>query len=146
MRNPKVLALLTATLAAWALPDRESRPVAWTDLTGTTGQLVIVRAERRLFRQRSQLVHYLEDAESKHPAPRVDFAARQLLLVSPGPRSSTGYGVQVLSARERDGKITIRVRERAPSLDDHVKPHVTYPYRLLSLPADKSVFVDWVGR
>ena len=107
---------------------------------------MIVRSERRLFRQRPQLVRYLKDAKGKHPAPKVDFSTRQLLLVSPGPRSSTGYGVQVLSARERDGKITVRVRERAPRLGQRVAPHVTYPYRLLSLPAGKSVFVDWVGR
>jgi len=27
-----------------------------------------------------------------------------------------------------------------------VDPHVTYPYRLISLPARKAVFVDWLGR
>jgi len=107
---------------------------------------VVIRSERRLFRRRPQLVRYLEDAKAKQPAPAVDFSTRQLLLVSPGPRSSTGYGVYVLSVRERAGKITVRVRERAPRLGQQVSPHVTYPYRLLSLPAGKSVFVDWVGR
>jgi PrcB C-terminal len=107
---------------------------------------MIVRAERRLFRQRAQLRAYLRDGRARRPGPAVDFSTRQLLLVSPGPRSSTGYGVDVLSVREEGRKITVRVRERAPRLGERVAPRVTYPYRLLSLPAGKVVYVDWVGR
>jgi hypothetical protein len=76
----------------------------------------------------------------------VDFSTQQLLLVTPGPRSSTGYSVEVLSAREDDGEITVRVRERTPRLREKVQPHVTYPYRLISLPAGKNVYVHWLGR
>ncbi|MEK6275256.1 MAG: protease complex subunit PrcB family protein [Actinomycetota bacterium] len=68
------------------------------------------------------------------------------MLVSPGPRSSTGYFIEVLSVRERGGKITVRLRERTPGVSENVHPGVTYPYRLLSLPAGKDVYVDWVGR
>ncbi len=89
---------------------------------------------------------YLKDARASRPAPAVDFSNRQLLLVSPGPRSATGYSVEVLSARERGGKITVRVQERTPPLGEQVQPHVTYPYRLISLPAGKDVYVDWLGR
>jgi len=78
--------------------------------------------------------------------PQVDFSNRQVLLVSQGPRSSTGYSAEILSARERDGKITVRVRERAPRLGEDVEARVTYPYRLLSLPAGEDVYVDWIGR
>ena len=67
-------------------------------------------------------------------------------FVSPGPRSSTGYSVQVLSVTERNDAITVKVRERTPSLADHVEPRITYPYRLLSLPAGEAVYVDWAGR
>jgi hypothetical protein len=52
----------------------------------------------------------------------------------------------VLSVREERGEITVRVRERTPALQDRVDARVTHPYRLLSLPADKEVAVDWVGR
>ena len=107
---------------------------------------MIVRAERRLFRQRAQLRAYLRDVRARRPGPAFDFSTRQLLLVSPGPRSSTGYGIDVLSVREKDGKITVRVRERAPRLGERVAPRVTYPYRLLSLPAGKDVYVEWLGR
>jgi hypothetical protein len=52
----------------------------------------------------------------------------------------------VLSARKRGARINVHVQERSPRLDEDVLPRVTYPYRLISLPAGKDVYVDWVGR
>jgi hypothetical protein len=54
--------------------------------------------------------------------------------------------VRILSVTERDDAITVKVRERTPTLADQVEAQVTYPYRLLSLPAGKAVYVDWAGR
>jgi len=124
----------------------KERPVAWRDLSGQVGRLFIGHYERRLFRNRSKLADFLRKAGARHAAPPIDFSSRQLLLLSPGPRSSTGYGVDVLSVREGDGKITVRVRERTPRLGERVAAHITYPYRLLSLPAGENVYVDWLGR
>jgi PrcB C-terminal len=90
-------------------------------------------------------VQFKEFFGSEAQAP-VDFSTRQLLLVSPGPRSSTGYSVRLLSVTERNDAITVKVRERTPTPADHVEPRVTYPYRLISLPAGKAVYVDWAGR
>ena len=128
------------------LPESKSRPVAWRDLSREIGPLMIVLQERRLFRDPGQLDRYLARAGSRERTPTIDFSKRQLLLVSPGPRSSTGYAVEVLSVLERDGDITVRVRERSPVVDDDVEARVTHPYRLLSLPAGQDVYVDWVGR
>jgi hypothetical protein len=128
------------------LPKGRSRPVGWRDLSVQVGPLRTVDSVRRLFRTRDELLRYLDRAGAERGAPRVDFSTRQLLLVAPGPRSSTGYSVEVLSVTERGKKITVKVRERTPNLSDHVEARVTYPYRLLSLPADKDVYVDWVGR
>ena len=133
-------------LAAWLLHDGESRPVAWRDLTAQTGTLRISDHESRLFHEQAELDRYLTRAKAQGESPHIDFSQRQLLLVSPGPRSSTGYAVQVLSVRERGGDITVRVRERTPTLRDRVEARVTHPYRLLSLPADQEVTVHWVGR
>ena len=66
--------------------------------------------------------------------------------MSPGPRSSTGYDLEVTDVRERDGKLTVTVHERTPTLEDPVEPRVTFPYRLVSLPAGKDVYVEWPGR
>ena len=141
-----MVAVAALLLAIRLLPGTKGRAVAWRDLSAQVGPLRIVHSERRLFREPAKLANYLRMTRAHASAPAVDFSKRQLLLVSPGPRSSTGYNVEVLSVQERDGKLTVKVRERTPGLADHVAPRVTYPYRLLSLPAGQDVFVDWAGR
>jgi hypothetical protein len=141
-----VVALSGFLLAVRLLPEGKGQAVAWQDLTSQVGPLTILGPVHRVFRERPKLERYLSSSGARGPAPAVDFSARQLLIVSPGPRSSTGYSVEVLSAREHGGRIDVRVRERAPGLGVNVQPRVTYPYRLISLPASKDVYVDWVGR
>ena len=141
-----VLALSALLLGVSLLREESGTAVAWRDLTSQVGPLRIVRSERRLFHDHAELAEYMTEAKASRPAPTVDFSAKQLLLVSPGPRSGTGYSVEVLSAREQGAEIVVRVREHTPALGQRVEPRVTYPYRLISLPAGKSVFVDWLGR
>jgi len=126
-------------------PEREGAPVTWSDLTAEAGPLTITRETKRVFRERIPLAKYLTAAGGRVPAA-VDFERRQVLLVSPGPRSSTGHSMEVLEVRERDGSVTVTVRERTPELGERVEPRVTFPYRLLSLPAGTDVYVDWLGR
>jgi hypothetical protein len=140
-----VIALSAILLAVRLLPEGESHAIAWRDLSPQVGPLTIRRSDARVFRERSKMEKYLSGAHHG-PVPPVDFSTQQLLLVTPGPRSSTGYSVQVLSVRARGGTITVRIRERSPGLGDEVKARVTYPYRMISLPAGKDVYVDWVGR
>jgi hypothetical protein len=141
-----VLAAGAVLLGVRLLSEDRAEDVAWQDLTSQVGPLTIVRPEHRVFRERASLAEYLADAKASRPAPAVGFSNRQLLLVSPGPRSSTGYSVEVVSARRHGDEIVVRVQERAPGLHETVQPHVTYPYRLLSLPAGEGVRVDWLGR
>jgi hypothetical protein len=129
-------------LVVLLLPNRTSHPVAWRDLSAQVGPVLTSDLTRRLFRTQEQFTDFFGSGAS---AP-VDFSKRQLLLVSPGPRSSTGYSVEILSVTERDGSIEVKVRERTPTLADHVEAQVTYPYRLLSLPPGKAVDVVWAGR
>ena len=42
--------------------------------------------------------------------------------------------------------VTVTVRERTPRLGERVEPGVAFPFLLLSLPAWKDVYVDWLGR
>ncbi len=125
-------------------PEPKGQAVTWSDLTTKAGPLTITRETKRVFRRRTQLAEYLTAAGGRVPA--VDFERRQVLLVSPGPRSSTGYSLEVLEVRERDGSLTVTVRERTPGLGARVDPSVNFPFRLLSLPAGRDVYVDWLGR
>jgi hypothetical protein len=141
-----VIAVTAVLLAVQLRPEKESRPVAWRDLSPQVGTLTLDHSQRRLFREPAKLATFLRVSHAERAAPKVDFSANQLLLISPGPRSSTGHHVEIISVRERDGKITVRVREKTPALAERVDPRVTSPYRLLSLPAGNDVYVDWVGR
>jgi hypothetical protein len=140
-----VLALAAVLLAVRLLPEGESEPVAWRDLSAQVGPLSIAGVERRVFRDQEQLGRYLSSARARRK-PTVDFSKRQVLLVSTGPRSSTGYSIDVLAAEERDGEITVSVRELSPAVDERVEARVTHPYRLLSLPAGPEIYVDWLDR
>jgi PrcB C-terminal len=135
--------LTAVALVAFLVPGSKSRPVAWRAFS--VGPLQITYQQRRLFRDRKQLETFLTRTGAKR-TPKIDFSSRQLLLLSTGARSSSGYGLDVLSATEKEGGITVEVRERSPGIAEHVDPRVTYPYRLISLPAGKEVFVDWIGR
>ena len=140
-----MLALAGVLLAVRLLPEGTNEPVAPRDLSAQVGPLSIAGTERRLFRDQEQLERYLARAHARE-TPTVDFSNRQLLLVSTGPRSSTGYAIEIVGVEEQDRTITVRVREVSPRLGDRVEAGVTYPYRLLSLPADRDVVVDWLGR
>jgi hypothetical protein len=48
---------------------------------------------------------------------------------------------------ERRRRIDVYVREHTPSLGDPVNPHVTYPYRAITIArSDKPVYVKLQGR
>ena len=125
-------------------PEQEGPSAAWSDLSAKVGPLTITRETKRVFREPGPLAEYVTAAGGRVPA--ADFEQRQLLLISPGPRSSTGYSLEVHGVRERDGTVTVTVSERTPELGERVEPRVTFPYRLLSLPIGRDVYVDWRGR
>ena len=137
------MALAAVALVAFLVPRSKSHPVEWRAVS--VGPLQITYQQRRLFRDRQQLASFLAQMGAGH-VPNIDFSSRQLLLLSTGARSSSGYAIDVMGATEKEGGITVEVRERSPGLGERVDPHVTYPYRLISLPAGKDVFVDWTGR
>ena len=71
---------------------------------------------------------------------------RERVLVSPGPRSSTGYAVRVARIVEQRTRILMDVRERTPRLGQPVEARVTYPYVLVEIPRTrKHVTIHWLG-
>lgn len=81
------------------------------------------------------------------PLPRIDWTRREVVLATPGPRSSSGYALRVLDVREEPGRILVRVREHTPTLGQRVTPGVTYPYALITIArSPKRVVVAWQGR
>ena len=113
------------------------------------GRALWPKAVTRSFWRQRQVDRFLVRIfPSRTPSfPRVDYARRRLVLIAAGPRSSTGYRVQVLKAIERRGDVHILARELTPSLGAHVQPRLTSPFRLITIPAtSKRVYVQWQGR
>ena len=79
--------------------------------------------------------------------PNIDFGHREIYLVAAGPRSSTGYALQILRVQDVGDHIDVVIHERTPSLADAVQARVTYPFRLIALPrSSKPVKLKWPGR
>jgi hypothetical protein len=143
------LAFLTAIVLVIVGCGSESRPVAYTDLTREAGALEFTRIKRQLFRDRAELIAFLEEMNPGRPLriPPIDFTRQQVYLVATGPRSSTGYDLRIVRVRDEGDRIVVVVRERTPSLGDPVQARVTYPFRLIALPRnDKPVKLKWLGR
>jgi hypothetical protein len=126
-----------------------SRPVAWTDVTAQMPYALWPKAVSRSFWKEEQLVRFLDRTfpEGEPRAPRFDFDRRRLILVSAGPRSSTGYAVRIVRITERRSTVDVLAKETAPSLDHPGVASLTSPYRLITIPAtSKRVYVQWRGR
>lgn len=79
--------------------------------------------------------------------PRIDFAHDDAVLVTSGPRSSAGYALRLVSAREERGRVLFTFRERTPALGEPQQVRVTYPYRLLVFrKLGKPVYFELQGR
>jgi len=79
--------------------------------------------------------------------PAIDFRRRAALLAAVGPRSSTGYAVDVVGVTERRSRIDVLLRERTPRLGERRSATLTYPYRLITIPATrKPIHFSYEGR
>ncbi len=101
------------------------------------------------YRTLRPLRRYVLSADPGHvpSAPalaKLDFGRYSLILVVLGPRSSTGYSIRVGSVEEQRNRIVVHASQRAPRLGTKVQAAVTYPYRLLRVPATrKPAVVIW---
>ncbi len=125
------------------------RNVPYVDLTRQTGQLEFTRITRDVFRDRAALLDVLERNNPGRTIrlPNIDFERSEVYLVAAGPRSSSGYELQMLRVQDLGDHIVVVVHERTPSLGNAVQARVTYPFRLIALPrSSKPVKLKWPGR
>lgn len=148
------LALLALAAAGWLVYSQwwgqgDAHELAWRDLNTQLGRVEFTRKVSAVYRSRAPFAQLLEatmPGRAPNPPP-VDFARREVVVVSLGPRSSTGYSLRVERVVERRREIDVYLRERAPALGDPVEPRVTYPYRAITIPrTSKPVYVKLQGR
>lgn len=126
----------------------KARPVAYEDLTPKVGPLEFTHITVDLSRTRAELLKILRrnNPGRKLRVPPIDYTRQETFLVAVGPRSSTGYALQIVRVEDQGGHIQVVVHEQAPSLGDRVRARVTYPFRLLALDSQKPVRLRWPGR
>jgi len=126
-----------------------SKRLASEDVTARMGPVLWPKSVTRSFWKRRQAVRYLARTFPEGPpkVPPFDFVHRRLILVAAGPRSSTGYAVQIVRITERRSTIDVLARETTPTLAVPGATRLTSPYRLITIPAtSKRVYVQWQGR
>jgi PrcB C-terminal len=109
--------------------------VAWRDLNTQLGRVEFTRKVTAVYRSPAPLERLLEatmPGRAPRP-PRVDWSREQVVVISLGPRSSTGYSPRIVRVVERRRGVDVIVREQAPSLGDPVEARVTYPYRAVAI-------------
>ena len=85
--------------------------------------------------------------EPQPPPPQIDFSRWQAILIAVGPRSSSGYSLLVERITETGDRVDVLVREHTPGLGTVVTPRLTFPYRLITIPANhKRIHVRYAGR
>ena len=69
------------------------------------------------------------------------------LLVASGPRSNSGYRLDIVGAVEERDRVVVTVHEHSPTLAHPGRAVLTYPYRLLMFPrTGKHISIHWEGR
>ena len=145
------VALAIAGGAVWTqvVEAESSGRIAWQDATSRLGPVLWPKPITRSFWQQRQLTRYVASAFPRRAprVPRFDFTGDRLILVAAGPRSSTGYGVEILGVTGRRSTVRVLARETTPSLEQQVTARLTSPYRLITIPAtSRRVYVQWQGR
>jgi hypothetical protein len=146
-----VLALAAAGWLAytevWGTGD--ARTIPWTDVTARVRGLQLVHREVVVIHSRRTFVKVVRAAmPGRAPAPPpLDWNRQEAVMIAVGPRSGTGYSVEVQRVVEHRRSIDVYARERTPSLGDPVTAEVTYPYRVIAIRrSHKPVYVKLRGR
>jgi hypothetical protein len=104
-------------------------------------------ARRISYRDASASIRGFETAHALSRIYRSRGGRDLFVLIASGPRSSSGYRLDIVRAVEERSRVVVVVKERAPTLAHPGRPGVTYPYRLVVLPnLHKPVTIHWEGR
>jgi protease stability complex PrcB-like protein len=147
-----VAVALAASVVAWLGYARlwargGGEPLAWRDRSADLSRAQLARPTYEVFRDRGAFAHFLQlHADAAVSVPRIDFRRELAVLLALGPRSSTGYRIDVGSVTKERGRVVIVAREHSPQLGQAVAPRVEYPLKLLVLhDAGKPIALEWVG-
>ena len=113
------------------------------------GAIEFTRRALGVYHSRGSFARLLDATMPGHAPkpPKLDWNRDQVVVISLGPRSSTGYSLRVDRVVERRRGIYVYAHEQTPSRGEPVEAHVTYVYRVLAMHGRaKPVYVKLRGR
>ena len=141
--------MVALAAAGWLVYSHtgSSHELAWREVR--LGDVQFTRKVTGVYRSQHSLAHLLASTmPGRAPAtPALNFGRDEVVVVSLGPRSSSGYALRVVRLAERRRRIDLTLREQTPSLGEPVAARVTYPYLALAIRrSGKPVYVKLQGR
>jgi hypothetical protein len=145
-----VAVALAAFAVAWLGYARiwvrsDGQPLEWRDESAALARAELARPTYEVFRDRAAFASFLDaHVETAVAVPPIDFGRDLAVLLALGPRSSTGYEIDVESVTNERGRIVIEARERSPHLGEPVSARVEYPLKLIVVrDTGKPVALEW---
>ena len=114
-------------------------PVAWTDVSGKVGPARWARPTISVAQDSEKLAKVFAVASSGPGRSRrsIDFAKSDAVVVTAGPRSSTGYELRVVRVTQ-PGNLRHPRQASTPHTPREGDAAITYPYLLLVVPKPRS--------
>jgi hypothetical protein len=132
-------------------PGSDDRTDATLDGVGAVGDPVtadtilvvsrsgIMTARREMIRSEEEWqaawAEVMQNVASMPQLPRIDFAARSVVLVAMGERPSGGYGLELTAAEAIERGLRLRIDEVSPGPKCITTQALTQPVLVLSVPA-----------
>ena len=76
------------------------------------------------------------EAATRNPLPKIDFAKRMLVGVFLGTRPTSGFSVQVVDVRSEQDVLVVTYSEHRPSPRAMVRQVLTAPFVIVSVPSN----------
>jgi hypothetical protein len=95
------------------------------------GRMATVRTE-------AEWTRLWQEHNPDRPRPSVDFSKQMVVGVFMGSRNTAGFGVEIVSAADADGVVTVHYRETVPPRGGITAQVITSPYHLVSVPKTAS--------
>lgn len=118
-------------------------PATEVDTLFTSSTSGVVSPRRQVIRDETDFATAWGEATGHlvpaEPAPEIDFAAAQVLLVAMGERPTGGYDIAARSLTVDDGMLYVTVEEVAPGADCLTTQALTQPIVVLRVPVTDGV-------
>ncbi|MEQ8764008.1 MAG: protease complex subunit PrcB family protein [Planctomycetota bacterium] len=145
MKTMLLLAVSAAVMIACERPLPEASPPAGEggsevryprmETVKRGDQCGIQRADQVVIRDAdawaSFWIEFTSNQEPPDPEPEIDFENEQVLGVFLGPKSSAGFGVEILEVTLVDEVLRVAYRESEPDEGMMAAAVITYPYHLV---------------